>query len=89
MAISSVAELLSEADLAAIAPVRELVTEGDRRQQKGFLQAYVQEIKVVSREEIYPFPFVTTVRPLSSHCSNPGAHLGSRGRAPAHPRPLP
>ncbi len=59
-------EPLSEADLAAlVAQVREVVTEGDRRQQKVLLQAYVQEIRVVSREEIYPFFFVPTVRPPS------------------------
>ena len=59
-------EPLSEADLAGlVAQVREVVTEGDRRQQKALLQAYVQEIKVVSREEIYPFFFVPAVRPPS------------------------
>jgi hypothetical protein len=39
-------------------PVRE------RRQQKALLQSFVQEIRVVSREEIYPFFFVPAFRPL-------------------------
>ncbi|MDP9277143.1 MAG: recombinase family protein [Actinomycetota bacterium] len=59
-------EPLSEEDLQALAAqVREVVEQGDRRQQKALLQGLVQEIKVISREEIYPFFFVPAFRPPS------------------------
>jgi hypothetical protein len=66
----------SRAGLAA--QVREVVTEGDRRRQKALLQAYVQEIKVVSCEEIYPFFFVPAVRPLSGSVQPVGVEVAYR-----------
>ncbi len=57
-------ESLSEEDVRTLAgQVREVVEQGDRRQQKALLQGLVQEIQVVSREEIYPFFFVPAFRP--------------------------
>jgi hypothetical protein len=59
-------EPLSDEDLRALAAeVREVVAEGDLRQRKALVQALVQEVRVVSREEIYPFFFVPAVRPPS------------------------
>jgi site-specific DNA recombinase len=57
-------EPLTEEDVRALAAqVREVVEDGERRQQKALLQGFVQEIRVVSREEIQPFFFVPAFRP--------------------------
>src|SRR5205823_4655481 len=48
------------------ARVRQIIQEADRRQTKALLQALVQQITIVSRDEIYPFFAVPTVR-LPSH----------------------
>ncbi len=49
------------ADLQA--HVRQVIEAGEPRQQKALLQALVDEIRVVSRAEIYPFFSLPAVRP--------------------------
>jgi hypothetical protein len=47
------------------ADVREIVEGGDTRQIKALLQAYVKEITVSGRDEIYPSFLVPAVSPPS------------------------
>jgi hypothetical protein len=55
---------LSDQDLAALqAHVRHVIGAGDPSQQKALLHALVDEIRVVSRAEIYPFFSLPAVRP--------------------------
>ncbi len=55
---------LSDHDLAALqVHVRHVIEAGDPPQQKALLQALVDEIRVVSRAEIYPFFSLPAVRP--------------------------
>ena len=57
-------EPLNDDDLHALqAHVAQVVAEGDPRARKALLQALVQEIRVVSRAEIYPFFNLPVVRP--------------------------
>ncbi len=57
-------EPLSEEDLNTLqAHVRHVIAHGDPAQQKALLQALVDEIRVVSRAEIYPFFSLPAVRP--------------------------
>ena len=57
-------EPLTDAELGELtAHVRQVIEEGEIRQQKALLQALVAEIRVAGREEIYPSFFVPAVRP--------------------------
>jgi site-specific DNA recombinase len=57
-------EPLSDQDLAALqAHVRQVIEAGEPAQEKALLQALVDEIRVVSRAEIYPFFSLPAVRP--------------------------
>jgi hypothetical protein len=47
------------------AQVREVIETGDPRARKALLQALVEEIRVVSRAEIYPSFSLPAVRPPS------------------------
>jgi site-specific DNA recombinase len=51
--------------LALAAAVREVVANGDTRQIKALMQAYVREIRVVNRDEIYPSFYAPVVSPPS------------------------
>jgi site-specific DNA recombinase len=54
----------TDAELGELAAhVREVIKEGETRQQKALLQALVAEIRVAGREAIYPSFFVPAVRP--------------------------
>ena len=69
---------LSDHDLAALqAHVRDVIEAGDPPQQKALLQALVDEIRVVSRAEIYPFFSLPAVRP-------PYGSVPPAGIEPAH-----
>jgi site-specific DNA recombinase len=71
-------EPLSDQDLAALqAHVRQVIEAGDPAQQKALLQALVDEIRVVSRAEIYPFFSLPAVRP-------PYGSVPPAGIEPAH-----
>ena len=64
-------EPLSDDELAALrAHVREVIEAGDPPQQKALLQALLDEIRVVSRGEIYPFFSLPVVRP-PRECTQP------------------
>jgi hypothetical protein len=70
-------EPLSEEDVQALAAqVREVIAQGERRQRKALLQSFVQEIRVVSRAEIYPFFFVPAFRPPCGSVPPPRIELG-------------
>jgi site-specific DNA recombinase len=57
-------EPLSDQDLATLQThVREAIEAGDLAQQKALLQPLIDEIRVVSRAEIYPFFSLPAVRP--------------------------
>ncbi len=71
-------EPLSDQDLAGLQThVREAIEAGDPAQQKALLQALVDEIRVVSRAEIYPFFSLPAVRP-------PYGSVPPAGIEPAH-----
>jgi hypothetical protein len=70
-------EPLSEEDVQALAAqVREVIAQGERRQRKALLQSFVQEIRVVSRAEIYPFFFVPAFRPPCGSVPPPRILIG-------------
>jgi hypothetical protein len=57
-------EALSDDDLRALqAHVHEVIENGDKPARKALLQALLEEIRVVSRAEIYPFFALPMVRP--------------------------
>jgi hypothetical protein len=57
-------EPLSDEDLALlVAQVREVIDGGDPPTRKALLQSLVEEIRVVSRSEIYPSFLSPAVRP--------------------------
>jgi len=57
-------EPLSDDDLQALqAQVRDVIESGDPPQRKALLQALVEEIRVESRQAIYPFFSLPAVRP--------------------------
>jgi site-specific DNA recombinase len=57
-------EPLSDDDLHLLqAHVAEVIADGDPPGRKALLQALVQEIRIVSRDEIYPFFNLPAVRP--------------------------
>ena len=57
-------EPLSDDDLHLLqAHVTEVIADGDPPARKALLQALIQEIRVVSRDEIYPFFNLPVVRP--------------------------
>ncbi len=57
-------EPLTEEDLRALqAHVAQVIQNGDPPARKALVQALVQEIRVVSRAEIYPFFYLPVVRP--------------------------
>ena len=57
-------EPLSDDDLHALqAHVTQVIADGDPSARKALLQALVDEIRVQSRDEIYPFFTLPTVRP--------------------------
>ncbi len=58
--------------LALAAAVREVVTNGNPRQIKALMQAYVREIRVVSRDEIYPSFYAPVVSPPSQSVERTG-----------------
>jgi hypothetical protein len=56
----------SEEELQILAAdVRSPVEHGDRRQIKALFQAYVKEVRVASRDEIFPSFYIPAVRPPS------------------------
>ena len=69
----------SEAELVALAAeVRQMVENGEPRQVKALVQAYVREIRVVSRAEIYPSFYVPVV-------SQPSGSVETVGVEPTPP----
>ena len=61
---SDTPEPFSEDDLQALqAHVAHVIADGDRSARKALLRALVDEIRVASRDEIYPFFALPTVRP--------------------------
>ena len=57
-------EALNEDDLRALqAHVARVIDDGEPAARKALLQALVDEIRVASRDEIYPFFTLPTVRP--------------------------
>ena len=57
-------EALNEDDLRALqAHVARVIDDGEPAARKALLQALVDEIRVPSRDEIYPFFTLPTVRP--------------------------
>jgi site-specific DNA recombinase len=72
-----------EDELLALANgVREVVANGDNRQIKALLAAYVREIRVVNRDEIYPSFYAPVVSPLSQSVEAAGIEPASAA-APA------
>ncbi len=71
-------EAPSEEELLALAAdVAEVVKHGDQRQKKALIKGLVREIRVVARDEIYPF-FQVPVRP-------PSGSVGGTGLEPHGP----
>jgi hypothetical protein len=76
-------EPLSGEDVQALAAqVREVIAQGERRQRKALLQSFVQEIRVVSRAEIYPFFFSPLFDHRAGQCPRQESNLGTRFRKP-------
>jgi hypothetical protein len=53
-----------------------VIADGDPPGQKALLQALVHEIRVVSRDKIYPFFNVPVVRPPDGSVPPPGIEPG-------------
>ncbi|PZS07982.1 MAG: hypothetical protein DLM64_13735, partial [Solirubrobacterales bacterium] len=69
-------EPLSDEDLELlVAHVREVIAGGDPPTRKALLQSLVEEIRVVSRAEIYPSFLLPAVRP-------PGGSVRAEGLEP-------
>ena len=68
--------------LALAAAVREVVANGDGRQIKALMQAYVREIRVVNRDAIYPSFYAPVVSPPSRSVEAAGIEPASAA-APA------
>jgi site-specific DNA recombinase len=64
---------------ALAADVRDLVAHGDSRQIKALMQAYVREIRVKSRNEIYPSFYAPTVSPPSYSVGRAGIEPATLG----------
>jgi len=52
-----------------------VLAEGDDRQKKALLQGFVREVRVVSRDEIYPFFTIPVVRPTDGSAGATGSNL--------------
>ena len=66
-------EPLSDDDLELLqAQVREVIEGGDPPTRKALLQSMVDEIRVVSRAEIYPSFSLPAVRPLGGSAPRAG-----------------
>jgi site-specific DNA recombinase len=77
-------EPLSDQDLAALqAHVRQVIEAGEPAQQKALLQALVDEIRVVSRTEIYPFFSLPAIRPPCGSVPPRGVEPLRTGSKPA------
>ncbi len=71
---------LSDEDLALLqAQVREVIEGGDQPTRKALLQSLVEEIRVVSRAEIYPSFSLPAVRPLCGSVPPAGFEPAPRG----------
>ena len=79
---------LSDEDLALLqAEVREVIESGDPPTRKALLQSLVDEIRVVSRAEIYPSFSLPAVRPPSGSVPPVGFEpttIGLEGRCSVH-----
>jgi hypothetical protein len=70
-------EPLTDEDLALLqAQVREVIEGGDSPTRKALLQSLVDEVRVVSRAEIYPSFSLPTVRPPCGSVPLPGFEPG-------------
>ena len=71
---------LSVGELRALATeARRVLAEGDDRQKKALLQGFVREVRVVSRDEIYPFFTVPLVRPTVGSAGATGLEPATSG----------
>jgi hypothetical protein len=81
-------ERLSDEDLALlVAHVRDVIEGGDPPTRKALLQSLIEEIRVVSRSEIYPSFLLPAVRPPQGSVPPAGVEPASPVSSVQGPRP--